>query len=149
MKLVLRSAVEGLGKRGDIVDVSDGHGRNYLIPQGLAMRATEGVRREAEAMRRAADLRDAKDRGVAEAIAAKLGSTPLTIAARASDEGRLFGSVGISEIVAAIEHGGNEIERRWIELDEPIKELGDHSVTIRPHPDVAVAVPVAVIADAD
>ncbi len=147
MKVVLRSTVEGVGKRGDIVDVADGHGRNYLIPQGLAMRATPGVELEAQAMRRAEGIRDANDKAAADAIAARLGSTPLTIAARASDEGRLFGSVGVTEVIGAAAQAGIEVERKWVDLDEPIKETGDHSVTVRIHPLVAVAVNVTVIAD--
>ena len=147
MKVVLRSAVDGLGKRGDIVDVADGHGRNYLIPQGLAMRATVGVEREAEAMRRAEDLRDSKNREAAQALANRLGATPLTIAARATDEGHLFGSVSATEIVGAAGHAGIEIDRRVVALDEPIKEIGDHSVTIVLHPEVSLAISVSVIAD--
>lgn len=147
MRVVLRSNVDGLGKRGDVIDVADGHGRNYLIPQGLAMRSTAGAEREAEAMRRAESVRDEKDRSVADGLAARLGATPFTIAARASDEGKLFGSVGATDLVGAAAHAGIEIERSWIELDDPIKELGDHSVTIRPHPAVAVAVNVTVIPD--
>lgn len=147
MKVVLRNTVDGVGKRGDIVEVSDGYGRNYLIPQGLAMRATTGVEREAEAMRRAEGVRDAKSLASAQEIAARIGSTPLTIAARASDEGKLFGSVGAADIVGAFGQLGIEVERRWVELDDPIKELGMASVTVRPHTDVAAAVSVTVIAD--
>lgn len=147
MKVVLRDTIDGLGKRGDIVEVADGHGRNYLIPQGLAMRATAGVEREAEAMRRAENFRDTKNREAAQALANRLGATPLTIAARASDEGRLFGSVGAGEIVGAAAHAGIEIERRVVNLDEPIKEVGDHSVTIVLHPDVSLAISLSVIAD--
>lgn len=147
MKVVLRENVEGLGKRGEIIDVADGHGRNYLIPKGLAMRASAGAEREAEAMRRAEQVRDTKDREAAQALANRLGATPLTIAARASEEGRLFGSVTATEIAAAAAHGGVEIDRRSIELDEPIKDVGDHSVTVVLHPDVSLAISVSVIAD--
>jgi len=149
MKVVLRSNVDGVGKRGDILDVSDGYGRNYLIPQGLAMRATEGVEQEAEAMRRVEAQRDAQTREQAQLVASRLGSMPMTIAARASEEGRLFGSVGATEIVGAAAHAGIEIERRSVLLDEPIKELGDHSVSISLHPDVSVAISVTVIADTE
>jgi large subunit ribosomal protein L9 len=148
MKVVLRTTVDGLGKRGDVVDVADGHGRNYLIPQGLAMRATEGAEREAEAMRRVEQQRDLKNREAAQALANRLGTTPLTIAARASGEGRLFGSVSANDIVGAAAHAGIEIERKWVDLEEPIKEIGDHSVTIVLHPDVSLAISVAVVSDA-
>lgn len=147
MKVVLRTNVDGLGKRGEIVDVADGHGRNYLIPKGFATRATAGVEREATAMRRVEELRDAKSREAATALATRIGATPMVIAARASAEGRLFGSVGVSEIVAAAKHGGIDLDRRAVMLDEPIKELGDHSVTLELHPDVNMAISVSVIAD--
>lgn len=146
MKIVLRSNVDGLGKRGDILEVADGYSRNYLIPQGLAMRATKGAEAEAEAMRRVEEQRDAKSRDEANALAQRIGSIPMVIAARASDEGRLFGSVSATEIVDAAAHAGVEIDRRFVQLDEPIKELGDHSVTLELHPDVKMAISVSVIA---
>lgn len=147
MKVILRETVGTLGKRGDIVEVADGYGRNYLIPLGKATRATPGAEREAEGMRRAQALRDAQEIEGAEAIAARLGSTPMTIASRASEEGRLFGSVAVSEIVEAASANGVKIERRAVLLDEPIKEVGDHSVTIKLHPEVSVAVIVHVVAE--
>ena len=147
MKVVLRSNVDGLGKRGDIVDVADGYSRNYLIPKGLAMRATRGTEVQAEAMRRVEEQRDAKNRDAANALAQRLGATPMTIAARASEEGKLFGSVGVTEIVGAAGAAGIELERRFVQLDEPIKELGDHSVTLELHPEVKMAISVAVVAD--
>jgi len=149
MKIVLRSNVDGLGKRGDILDVADGYSRNYLIPKGLAMRATRGAEVQAEAMRRVEEQRDAKSREAANALAQRLGATPMTIAARASEEGKLFGSVGASEIVDAAGAAGIEIERRVVQLDEPIKEVGDHSVTLELHPDVKMAISLAVIAAED
>jgi len=147
MKIVLRSNVDGLGKRGEVLDVADGYSRNYLIPQGLAMRATAGAEAEAEAMRRVEAQRDAKSRDAANALAQRIGATPMVIAARASEEGKLFGSVGVSEIVGAAEHAGIELDRRAVLLDEPIKEIGDHSVTLELHPDVKMAISLAVIAD--
>lgn len=146
MKVVLRDNVDGVGKRGDIVDVSDGYGRNFLIPKGLAMRATSGTEREAEAMRRVEAQRDEKSRAEAQELATRIGGIPMVIAARASDEGKLFGSVSATEIVDAAAHNGVEIDRRVIRLDEPIKELGDHSVTLELHPEVTMAISVSVIA---
>lgn len=147
MKIILRSNVDGLGKRGEILDVADGYSRNYLIPKGLAMRASQGAERDAEAMRRVEEQRDAKSLEAANALAQRIGATPMTIAARASDEGKLFGSVGITEIVGAAEHAGIEIDRSAVDLDEPIKEIGDHSVTLNLHPQVKMAISVSVIAD--
>lgn len=149
MKIILRDNVDGLGRRGEIVEVADGYSRNYLIPQGLAMRATAGAEREAAAMRRVEEERDAKLRDAASALAQRIGATPMVIAARASEEGRLFGSVGVSEIVATIAHAGIEIDRKVVQLDEPIKEVGDHSVTLELHPDVKMAIALAVIAAED
>jgi len=147
MKVVLRNNVDGVGKRGDIVDVADGYGRNFLIPKGHAMRATAGVEREAEAMRRVEAQRDEKSREAAQSLANRLGAMPMVIAARASDEGKLFGSVGATEIVGAAEHAGIELDRRTVQLDEPIKDVGDHSVTLVLHPDVTMAINVSVVAD--
>lgn len=147
MKIVLRDNVDGLGKRGEILEVSDGYSRNYLIPKGLAMRATAGAERQATAMRRVEEQRDAKSREAANALASRLGVTPMTIAARASEEGRLFGSVGANEIVGAAAHAGIELDRHAVMLDEPLKELGDHSVTLELHPDVKMAISVSVVAD--
>jgi len=103
MKVVLRADVEGLGHRGDVVEVADGHGRNLLIPRGLALKATPGAERQAETMRRSRDLRDAADRSVAEEMATRLVNNPVTIAARAGEGGKLFGSVTGADIVRAIE----------------------------------------------
>ena len=147
MKIVLRSNVDGLGKRGEVLDVSDGYSRNYLIPQGLAMRATPGAEAEAIAMRRVEDQRNAQSRDAANALAQRIGATPMVIAARASEEGRLFGSVGATEIIGAAAHAGIEIDRRVVQMDEPIKELGDHSVTLELHPEVKMAISVSVVSD--
>ena len=145
MKVVLKGNVAGLGRRGDIVDVADGYSRNYLIPQGLAMRATAGTEREAELMRRVEQARDAKSRGAAQALATRLGAVPMVISARAGAEGRLFGSVTVTDIVGAAAAAGVEIERRSVMLPEPIKELGAHSVTVELHPDVKMAISVSVV----
>ena len=147
MKVVLRNNVDGVGKRGEVVDVADGYGRNFLIPQGLAMRATEGVEREALAMRRVEAQRDEKSRAAAQDLANRLGSVPMVIAARAHDEGKLFGSVGVSEIVGAAAHAGVEIERGVVALHAPLKEIGDHSVMLVLHPEVTMAINVSVVAD--
>src|SRR5579863_3956964 len=137
MKVVLRDDVRGVGKRGDIVDVSDGFARNYLLPGGQALRATEGISAQAASMRRARDLRDAKDREGAEAIARKLVPLVIRIPARAGSEGRLFGSVTTSDVVTAVhEQAGVDLDRRKLLTDEPIKTLGVHEVGVRLHSDV-------------
>src|SRR4029453_9931812 len=112
MKVILRSDVSALGKRGDILDVSDGYARNYLVPKGLAMKASVGAEAQAASMRRARDLRDAQDRAAAEALATTLVPKVITLAARAGTEGRLFGSVTASDIPAAGEAPPNRARTR-------------------------------------
>ncbi len=133
MKLILRADVDGLGKRGDIVDVADGYGRNYLLPRGLAFVATAGAVDQAAKMRRARDLRDAHDREAAQTVATTLVPKVITVAAKAGREGRLFGSVTTADVVDAVrEQTGIELERRQLD-SEPIKTLGQHVVTARLH----------------
>jgi large subunit ribosomal protein L9 len=147
MKVILRSDVSTLGKRGDILDVSDGYARNYLVPKGLAMKASVGAEAQAASMRRARDLRDAQDRAAAEALATTLVPKVITLAARAGTEGRLFGSVTASDIAAAVEAQTNVvIDRRKIVLAEPIKTLGTHTVPVKLHADVEFPVTLDVVA---
>ena len=134
MKVVLRQPVDGLGKRG-IIDVSVGHARNYLIPHALAIPATAGIEAQAESMRRSRMLRDAKDREAAEEIAKHLVSKTISITARAGEGDRLFGSVSMSDIAAAInDQAGVDIDRRKLEIADAIKELGQYQVTGRSVP---------------
>jgi large subunit ribosomal protein L9 len=147
VKLLLRSDVQGVGKRGDIVDVADGYGRNFLLPKGFAVTASAGVESQAAAMRRSRDLKDAADRGAAEEIAKTLVPKVVTVTARASGEGKLFGSVGAAEIVDAVrDQTGIELERRHLLLDEPIKTTGSHAVPVRLHTDVQFQITVEVSA---
>jgi large subunit ribosomal protein L9 len=140
--------VSTLGKRGDILDVSDGYARNYLVPKGLAMKASVGAEAQAASMRRARDLRDAQDRAAAEALATTLVPKVITLAARAGTEGRLFGSVTASDIAAAVEAQTNVvIDRRKIVLAEPIKTLGTHTVPVKLHADVEFPVTLDVVAE--
>lgn len=148
MKVVLRSDVPELGKKGDIIDVSDGYARNYLVPKGMAMRATQGAATQAVSMRRARDLRDAQDREAAEEVAKSLVATVVTVTARAGTEGKLFGSVTTSDVSAAIEaQTGVAIDRRKLHLGEPIKTLGTHLVPARLHAEVEFPVTVEVVAE--
>ncbi|MCU0267027.1 MAG: 50S ribosomal protein L9 [Acidimicrobiales bacterium] len=146
MKVLLRADVSGLGKRGDVLDVADGYARNYLVPKGLAMQATPGGARQAEAMRRARDLRDATDRAHAEEIARRLVPAVITIEAKAGGEGRLFGSVTPADVVEAVEdQTGLVVDRKDLSLDEPIKTVGTHQVTARLHADVQFQITVEVV----
>jgi large subunit ribosomal protein L9 len=146
MQVILRSDVPELGKRGDLLDVADGFARNYLVPKGLAMKATAGATAQAASMRRARDLRDAQHRAAAEALATTLVPKVITVAARAGAEGRLFGSVTAADIATAVEEQtGAQIDRRKLVLAEPIKSLGTHVVPAKLHADVEFPVTVEVV----
>lgn len=144
MKLILRSDLAGVGKRGDIVDVADGHARNYLLPKKLAIKATDGAVSQAQAMRRARDLRDAADRESAQTIASALVARTIVITAKAGGEGRLFGSVTAADVAQAIHEQANiSIDRKKIHV-EPIRTVGTHSVEVKLHHDVTFPVTVEV-----
>ena len=131
MRVLLRDDVQGVGRRGDIVQVTGGFARNYLFPTGRALKATDGIVDQAAAMRRSRDLRDAKDREAAETLSARLASKPLTLSVRAGAEGRLFGSVTTQDLADAVEQQlGAVVDRRRIELEEPIKSVGVHTVPV-------------------
>jgi large subunit ribosomal protein L9 len=145
-KVVLRADHDILGKRGDIVEVADGYARNYLLPKGIAIAATDGVTAQANAMRRARDLRDARDREAAETVARKLVPMVIRIPAKAGSGGKLFGSVTAGDIVDAVASQTDiEIDRRRLRLDEPIKALGTHEVPVKLHADVEFQVTVDVV----
>jgi large subunit ribosomal protein L9 len=146
VKVILRQDVDGLGRKGDICEVADGHFRNLLNPKGLAMKATKGAETQAEAMRRAASMRNAASRAEAEEVATKLVPTVITISAKAGEGGRLFGSVGAAEIVDAVEaQTGTVLERRSLNLEHPLKDLGQSMVMCKLHPEVEFPVTVEII----
>ena len=148
MRIVLRQDVDSLGHKGDLVDVADGYARNYLVPRGLAMKATPGVVAQSEAMRRSRAAKETRDRDAAQALAAQLGSRVVQIPVRAGEGGRLFGSVTATDIAEAVQaQMGIELDRRRVALDEPLRELGEAEVTIRLHADVSVAVTVELVAE--
>jgi len=137
MQVILRNDIDGLGKRGDIVDVADGYARNFLLPKGKAIKASAGAIDQAARMRKARDLRDASDRDAATTVASTLVPKVITISAKAHD-GKLFGSIHEVEIVAAVaEQTGIEIDRKAIVIAEPIRTVGQHQVTASLHPEVA------------
>jgi large subunit ribosomal protein L9 len=148
MKIVLRDDVENLGRKGDVVEVADGYARNYLVPRGLAMKATKGVIAQAESMRRNRAARDARDRDAAQATAAVISGIRLEIPARAGEGGKLFGSVGAADVAEALQsQKGVEVDRRKVTgIDEPLKEVGEVEVVVSLHPDVAATLTVAVVA---
>lgn len=148
MKIVLRTDVESLGKKGDLLEVAPGYARNYLVPRGLAIVASKGAEKQAAAMRRNREARDARDREAAQNAARTLVATPVQVSARAGEAGKLFGSVTSGDIAAAIEAAtGVVVDRRKVALGDPIKELGTSEVQVTLHTDVIVTVTVEVVAD--
>jgi large subunit ribosomal protein L9 len=148
MRIVLRDDVEKLGKKGDLVDVADGYARNYLVPRGLAMKATRGVVAQAESMRRNRESREVRDRQAAEALVPQLAAKRIEVKARAGEGGKLFGSVTTTDIVAAIaEQTGVTLDRRNVTLDEPIRELGSVEVSVKLDAGVEATVGVDVVAE--
>lgn len=146
MKIILRTDVADLGKKGDILDVADGFGRNYLVPNGLAIKAAPGAVAQAAAMRRSRDLKDAKDRSAAEEIATRLVPAVITVKAKSGTEGKLFGSVTANDVAAAVqEQTGIELDRRRLHLVEPIKSVGTHVVPARLHSEVEFSITVEVV----
>jgi large subunit ribosomal protein L9 len=147
MKVLLRSDISGVGKKGDIVEVAKGFARNYLFPTGSALVAGDGIEAQAASMRKSRALRDAQDKESAQAVADVLGAATVTITARAGAEGRLFGSVTTTDIAEAIEaQTGAVLDRRKINLPEPIKSVGTHVIAIRLYPEVDAELTVEVVA---
>jgi large subunit ribosomal protein L9 len=137
MRVLLREDVPGVGRRGDVVEVEKGFARNYLLPSGRGLVATDRTLRQAEAMRRARDLRELKAREAAEMLAQRLAGRAVLVRAKAGRTGRLFGSVTSDDIRRALhEQLGVELDRRRIELAEPIRSLGTHEVTVHLHPEL-------------
>ena len=137
MKLILTDDVKDLGKRGDVVDVADGYARNFLLPKKHAIKANDGALEQAESIREARLEADRKAKELAETIAQQLVGSRVVIAAQAGDEGQLYGSVGVTDIVEGINRfTGVELERNQIELEEPIKAIGLHEIQVKVHTDV-------------
>ena len=148
MKIVLRDDVENVGRKGDLIEVTDGFARNYLVPRGLAMKATKGVVRQADAMRRSREAREARDRDSAQALADQLTGRRIALRARAGEGGRLFGSITSADVVDAVrKQTGVELDRRKAQLAEPLKELGAVDLPVKLHPDVEVTLTVDVVAE--
>ncbi len=145
MEIILRLAVENLGKTGDVVNVKPGYARNYLLPHGLAYEATPGNLKRIQQERNRLEAAESERRGTAQGLAEKLEQVSLTFSARVGEEGKLFGSVTATDIAQQLEAQGYRIEKRQIDLHEPIKALGVYRVPIRLHADVKPEVRVWVI----
>ncbi len=145
MEVILREFVDKLGKRGEIVKVSNGYARNYLLPRKLALPATEGNKKHVERERKKMDTREADEKSQAEAIAARLASVDIRIARRVGDTEQLYGSVTSADITEFLKGKGFDVDRRKLILPEPIKTIGEHDVPLKLHRDVTVPLKVKVV----
>jgi large subunit ribosomal protein L9 len=146
MKLILTQEVEGLGAPGDIVEVKDGYGRNYLVPRGFAMMWTKGGEKQVVAIKRARDAREIRDLGHAQEVKTQLEALAVTVEAKAGDTGRLFGSVTNADVVAAVRKaGGPLLDKRAVDV-AAVKTLGSYQAVVRVHPEVTATVSFGVVA---
>jgi large subunit ribosomal protein L9 len=146
MKLILTQEVRSLGAPGDVVDVADGYGRNFLIPRGLARPATDGALKQVATIRRTRELREIADRDKAQELADQLQSLRVRIPAKAGDTGRLFGQVTPATVAEAIaKSGGPKVDKRRLHFGGPIKSLGAHQVSLRLHPEVEATFNVEIV----
>ena len=147
MKLILTQEVTGLGSAGDVVEVKDGYGRNYLIPRGFGIRWTRGGEKTIESIKSSRDARSVRDADHAAEVKAKLEGSTFNVRVRAGESGRLFGAVTAADIAAAINESvsGDQIDKRTIVVGNPIKSLGTHTVTVRVHDEVDAQVNLNVV----
>ncbi len=149
MKLILTQDVQNLGAPGDVVEVANGYGRNYLVPQGLAIVATKGAEKQVATIRRAREVREVRDLGHAKQIQGHLAGLTVKLSARSGQGGRLFGSVTAADVVKAVSAaGGPKLDRRLVSLPTPIKSLGSHTVSVKVHPEVEASLSVDVVPSA-
>jgi large subunit ribosomal protein L9 len=147
MKLILTADVLGLGGPGDVVDVKDGYGRNYLLPRGFAVAWTKGGEKQVAQIKRARSSREVRDLDHAKEIKAALESAPVRLVSKAGSGGRLFGSIGGADVAAAVRaNGGPELDKRKVTLSAPIKSVGTHTATVALHPEVSATVTLEVVA---
>jgi large subunit ribosomal protein L9 len=140
MKLILTQEVTGLGGAGDVVEVKDGYGRNYLIPRGFGIRWTRGGEKTIDSIKKSRDARSVRDADHAAEVKAKLEGSTYNVKVRAGEGGRLFGAVTAADIAGAITEAGGEVDKRTIVVLNPIKSLGAHTVTVKLHDDVEAQV---------
>jgi large subunit ribosomal protein L9 len=146
MKLILTQDVNGLGAPGDVVEVKDGYGRNYLLPRGLATAWTKGGEKQVAQIKRAREVREVRDLDDAAAIKSKLEGLKVTLSARTGDTGRLFGAVTVADVVDAITAaGGPAVDKRKVTIVSPIKTVGAHKVEVRVHPEALATLNVDVV----
>jgi large subunit ribosomal protein L9 len=147
MEVILREHVDNLGRRGEIVRVADGYARNYLLPRKLALLVTDGNRKQIERERAKFDEKESEERKVAEAMAARLGGVEIVIARKVGETEALYGSVTSGDIAEALAAKGYDIDRRKLQLADPIKRIGDLDVPVKLHRDVTTNIKVRVVAE--
>ena len=146
MKVILQQEVRSLGSPGDVVDVADGYARNFLIPRGLAQRATKGSLKNVDTIRRTREVKEIRDREKADVLAAQLGALQIRVQAKAGEGGRLFGQVTTQAVAEAItKAGGPKIDKRRLHIEAPIKSLGVHRAGLRLHPEVEAELQIEVV----
>jgi large subunit ribosomal protein L9 len=147
MKLILTAPVDKLGLAGDVVEVKDGYGRNYLVPRGFAMAWTRGAEKQIEGIKRARDAKEIRGVDHAQQVRAQLEDLTIELGVRAGDSGRLFGAVTPADVAGAIKKaGGPAVDKRAVEIAKPIKTVGTHTVGVKLHEAVTAHVPVSVVA---
>jgi large subunit ribosomal protein L9 len=147
MEVILREHVDNLGRRGELVKVADGYARNYLLPRKLALLPTDGNRKQIEREREKFDAKEAEEKKVAEALAARLAEAEVSIARKVGETAALYGSVTTSDIAAAMAAKGFEIDRRKLQLADAIKKIGEYQIPVKLHPDVTAHIKVKVVAE--
>ncbi|HEY7170895.1 MAG TPA: 50S ribosomal protein L9 [Vicinamibacterales bacterium] len=147
MEVILREHVDNLGRRGEIVKVADGYARNYLLPRKLALLVTEGNKKQIERERAKFEAKEAEERKIAEAMAARLATVEVVIPRRVGETEALYGSVTTADIAEALAAKGFEIDRRRLQLADPIKKVGESSVPVKLHREVTATVKVKVVAE--
>ena len=147
MEVILREHVDNLGRRGDVVKVAEGYARNYLLPRKLALAVTENNKRQIDRERKIADAREAEERSQAEAIAQRIAQLEIEIARRVGEHETLYGSVTSADIAHALEAKGFEVDKRKIQLPDPLKALGETTVPVKIHRDVTAQLRVKVVPD--
>ena len=145
VELILRATIDHLGNRGDVVKVANGYARNYLLPRKLALPVTKANRRQVEREREVAEAHEAEERQVAQALATRVAAVECTIARRVGETDTLYGSVTSADVAEYLAARDVKVDKRKIQLDEPIKELGEFAVPIKLHPDVTVSLQVRVV----
>ena len=147
MKLILTAAVDNLGVAGDVVEVKDGYGRNYLVPRGYAIRWTRGGEKQIDGIKRSRDAREIRGIDHAQEVRTKLEELSVELGVRAGDTGKLFGAVTAADVATAIKKAGNvSVDKRSVEIPKPIKTVGNHTVGVKLHDAVTAHVQLAVVA---